>query len=474
MSEEQKPKVEGKKPRQPTKPQKKEYTTRMVGLEEDTFDIGHPKYAAKYERSVDAIARYVQQEYRLGTEVARGMRELVTPTVTMPVYPSDPNDQEKIQIWKEELQEKRTQVIQIDKSTKRAYTLVMGQCSPAMVSKIRGANSYAIVNAAQNVVELLRLIRDFCCHFGAGQQSTWALEQAKHKVSIYYQKHDVSNTDYIQYFQALVGVLETYGGAYGNEPGLINAHLIDQGVPADRLDSATQQHIADAKAACCDAYLACMLLCGADSIRYWALKTKLVNDMTKGQDHYPKTIVEATRLLNDYKLSHCVQRARDDPGEGVAFVQDRGNKREGSDEGVGGNGGQDAKNPNFWHCNQPGHHMNRCPELAVKGVDNFNIDELDRGHGFFSTAMGSTAMGAPKDVGSPRMSAHRSGATRPRNTLWPNRRRRGPGCEASYTVTICTLTRVPAMQAHHTVPCWITSTGQTGDWWDTATAVLRR
>ena len=56
MSEEQKPKVEGKKPRRPTKPQKKEYTTRMVGLEEDTFDIGHPKYAAKYERSVDAAA----------------------------------------------------------------------------------------------------------------------------------------------------------------------------------------------------------------------------------------------------------------------------------------------------------------------------------------------------------------------------------------------------------------------------------
>jgi hypothetical protein len=123
MSEEQKPKVEGKKPRRPTKPQKKEY------------DIGHPKYAAKYERSVDAIARYVQQEDRSGAEVARGMQELVTPTVTMPTYPSDPNDQEKIQIWKEELHEKWTQMIQIDESTKRAYALVMGQCSPALEAR---------------------------------------------------------------------------------------------------------------------------------------------------------------------------------------------------------------------------------------------------------------------------------------------------------------------------------------------------
>jgi hypothetical protein len=187
MTEEQKPKVEAKKPRRPNRPQKKEYTTGMVGLEEDTFDIGHPKYAAKYDKSVDAIARYVQQEYRSGAEVARGMRELITPTVTMPTYPSDPNNQEKIQIWKEALREKRTQLIQIEESTKRAYALVMWQCSPALVSKIRGAMTYMNVNGSQDVVELLRLIRGFCCDFGAGQQSTWALKQAKHRVSVHYQ-----------------------------------------------------------------------------------------------------------------------------------------------------------------------------------------------------------------------------------------------------------------------------------------------
>ena len=178
-----------------------------------------------------------------------------------------------------------------------------------------------------DVVELLRLIRGFCCDFGAGQQSTWALEQAKHKVSVYYQRHDTSNTDYIQFFQALVGVVETYGGAYGNEPGLIEAHLIGQGVAGGRLDAATSAQLAAAKADCREAYLACMLLRGADSIRYGTLKTELANDMTKGQDNYPKTMVEAARLLNDYRVATRFQRARDDPGEGMAFVQDRGGGR---------------------------------------------------------------------------------------------------------------------------------------------------
>ena len=69
-----------------------------VGLKEDTFNIGHPKYAAKYERSVNAIARHVQKDYKSGANVALTMRELVAPTVTMPTYLADPNNQEAIQI----------------------------------------------------------------------------------------------------------------------------------------------------------------------------------------------------------------------------------------------------------------------------------------------------------------------------------------------------------------------------------------
>mgnify|MGYP006166379963 FL=1 len=353
MAKEQKPKVEGKKPHRAARPQRKEFTSEVVGLTTHTFNIGHPKYAAQYERSVDAIARYVQEQYKSGADVALAMRELVAPSVTMPVFPADPNDQEALQIWKEELREKRTQSVQIEESKKRAYALVMGQCSPDLVSKIRGSGTYTTVNASHDVVELLRLVRGYCCDFGAGQQSTWALEQAKHKVSVYYQRHDVSNTDYVQFFQALVGVVETYGGAYGNEPGLINAHLIGQGVAADQVeDRATPAQLAAAKADCREAYLACMLLRGADSIRYGPLKTELANDMTKGQDNYPKTMVEAARLLNDYKVSVRAQRARDDPGEGMAFVQDRGGNRRGGGTGRpnGTGGGAAARDPNNPNC----------------------------------------------------------------------------------------------------------------------------
>ena len=66
---------------------------------------------------------------------------------------------------------------------------------------------------------------------------------------------------------------------------------------ADRIDTATPAQVAAAKADCREAYLACMLLRGAYSIQYGPLKTKLANDMTKGQDNYPKTMVEAPQQL---------------------------------------------------------------------------------------------------------------------------------------------------------------------------------
>jgi hypothetical protein len=61
----------------------------------------------------------------------------------------------------------------------------------------------------QDVVQLFLVIRGYCCRFDDHQQSTYALEQAKHRVSTYYQAQNVTNTEYVEHFKALVGVVET-------------------------------------------------------------------------------------------------------------------------------------------------------------------------------------------------------------------------------------------------------------------------
>ena len=77
----------------------------------------------------------------------------------------------------------------------------------------------------QGIVQLLLIILGYCCRFDDHQQSTWALESAKHRVSMYYQARDVTNTEYVEHFKALVGVVKMYGDVYDREPGQVARSL---------------------------------------------------------------------------------------------------------------------------------------------------------------------------------------------------------------------------------------------------------
>ncbi len=57
-------------------------------------------------------------------------------------------------------------------------------------------------------------------------------------------------TEYFEYFQVLVGVVKTYGGAYGCEPGLIRAQLKKQGVAITDLNAPDPQQLKDTETVC--------------------------------------------------------------------------------------------------------------------------------------------------------------------------------------------------------------------------------
>jgi hypothetical protein len=186
----------------------------------------------------------------------------------------------------------------------------------------------------------------------------------------------MTNTEYVEHFKALVGVVETYRGAYGREPGLVAGELIAQGMKPEEVDTADRAVIIKAKEVCRKCYLSCMLLRGTDNSRYFQLKVDLSNDMTKGTENYPKTIIETLRLLTDYVPPPRLQRMRNPDGEGLVFIQGEGgtlhvSKSKGEVE--------------CWHCGGP-HFKNECPKLKLldTGVQNLNIYDCSEEHNLFS------------------------------------------------------------------------------------------
>jgi hypothetical protein len=88
---ETKPKIERKRHSRRharnVEPGRKEFLTKVLGLEGHTFDIGIAKYAANYQKTVDAIANNIQNEYKGGPEIAKAIRDLSLPTIVIPGYP---------------------------------------------------------------------------------------------------------------------------------------------------------------------------------------------------------------------------------------------------------------------------------------------------------------------------------------------------------------------------------------------------
>ncbi len=226
-------------------------------------------------------------------------------------------------------------------------------------------------------MQLLLIIWGYCCSFNANQQSTFALKGAQHQVQVFIQGYDITVMDYVEYFMVLVGMAETYGGTYGNKPGLLREQLIKQGVTAVDVDKTAVNggpNVAKIKMALVvthECYLSCMILRRSDNSRFYQVKTNLQNDMTKGTKNYPKTVIKMTRLLSEYKVPPRHVRARQPDSKGVAFMQGGGEKKPAI-------GAIDCR-----HCGKLGHYKMSCPKLQIEGVQNLNIEDCVQEHSLF-------------------------------------------------------------------------------------------
>jgi hypothetical protein len=121
------PKVEGRGKRNFRKgasprnvgPTRKEYVTKVVGLESHTFDIGHAKFAAKYQNTVNAIANHIQKDYKGEPEITKALRDLSLPVIDIPNYPTriggtvDPG---MIYLWQEDVKEAKRKIALLEEN----------------------------------------------------------------------------------------------------------------------------------------------------------------------------------------------------------------------------------------------------------------------------------------------------------------------------------------------------------------------
>ncbi len=127
----------------------------------------------------------------------------------------------------------------------------------------------------------------------------------------------MTNARYLKEFQGRVKKVETYGGSFGEEPGLLMKELQSAANP----DHPTAKEPSDAVKKVSKAIQSILFISGSDSKQYSKLNNTLKEDYGKGHSNYPTTLSLALNLLNIHESMLPRQYANTNKQEeGVAFI----------------------------------------------------------------------------------------------------------------------------------------------------------
>ena len=178
----------------------------------------------------------------------------------------------------------------------------------------------------------------------------------------------MDNTTYLQKFNSLVKIINSYGGSIGDDAALRKLHP-----KYDEITSTTEKTKVDAQIK--ERYLAYCYLRGADNARYGKLKEGLDNDYSQGNNKYPHTITEAYQFLTNYTQYKPKEKQQDTLTNRMSFVNNNNNNA----NHKSGDFEEWVKTATCHNCNKKGHIRPNCPELNnnndKSGSSNANVNK---------------------------------------------------------------------------------------------------
>ena len=240
----------------------------------------------------------------------------------------------------------------LDSNLKTAYAVIWGQCSEAMKAKLTSLDDFKTKSHESDCVWILKEIKGITYRFEGQRYIYLSLDNARTTYYAYNQGAKYSISSYLELFRSLVEVVEHYGGAIGEDPGLLDATTA---VSADADNATKRLKIAR------DRSLALAFLKPADRCCVGTLWADLENQFSRGNNQYPTDLTAAYSLLVNFKPPK-----RDEPRgnlrshesaveeeDGTTFVQ--------AGEVIAGADGVTHTHVTSFRCEHKGHYAEKCP-----------------------------------------------------------------------------------------------------------------
>jgi hypothetical protein len=173
--------------------------------------------------------------------------------------------------WKEDYKSMKSRVDKYKGNESNAWVLIYDQCSAELKNKLKGTQGYDTAKSANDVAQLLTMIRGYCCQFYLLSNKYMVIVASIKNLFYFSQKVEQSNTDYHKDFMAMLEVIEEYGGAGSmtHFPNMLKRELEADGTD---MSKATNKQLKEGNKAVCKKFLAALMLSRANGAKYNDLK----------------------------------------------------------------------------------------------------------------------------------------------------------------------------------------------------------
>lgn len=312
--------------------------------------------ADQYEKVTEHIAEHLKGNCQFPDDLEKCLFSLKEPNTDecMP-KPKKMTDQKmadpdiiemRKQIRTEEVKEYmlRKRMFKSDKS--KSYTIILGQCSPALKAKLKGQDTWEDIGNKSDVVMLLKSIKVWMMNqqeSSCPTVSTLLTILNMFKMSLFrYEKLE----DFRTRFESAVEVIEHIGVDFGKCLTKMVSKVLKNGNLT--LSNATREKISAAEKVAYEKFQAAAFLRAADKSRYEPVLTHLENHYASGLDQYPENVTEAYNRLENWKRNKAFTETP--YNDGITFAQ-------GSAAASGANKkGVDRSGDQCFACSEYGHH----------------------------------------------------------------------------------------------------------------------
>ena len=160
------------------------------------FDCQHNYQAKNFQQHLETLATYVGSKYNHGGDMRQCIMMLQPVLLTQQAEPPEAASRTDIKIWEIEITKFVKHKQKVGSNLKKLFSLVWGQCTELMKSKLQQMEGFDSINASQDSIGLIKAIKGLTFKFDTKQYAPMAMVNIDTRLYQFGQGKETSDATY--------------------------------------------------------------------------------------------------------------------------------------------------------------------------------------------------------------------------------------------------------------------------------------